>query len=45
MNLHTFDNKPRSLRNTILLAGFAGGVAEILWVALYSFFLMSVAVK
>ena len=30
--------EPRSLRNTILLAGLAGGVAEILWVALYSIF-------
>ena len=38
MNLHPFDNKPRSLRNTILLAGFAGGITEILWVALYSIF-------
>lgn len=30
--------EPRSLRNTLLLAGLAGGVAEILWVALYSIF-------
>jgi hypothetical protein len=30
------DQKPRSLLNTILLAGLAGGTAEIFWVALYS---------
>lgn len=38
MNFPINDNEPRSLRNTILLAGLAGGVAEILWVALYSIF-------
>lgn len=38
MNFPVNDKEARSLRNTILLAGLAGGVAEILWVALYSVF-------
>ena len=36
MSLPVNQKEPHSLRNTILLAGLAGGVAEILWVALYS---------
>lgn len=30
------EQEPRTRRNAVLLAGLAGGVAEILWVALYS---------
>lgn len=38
MNFPVNQKEPRSLRNTILLAGLAGGVAEILWVAICSVF-------
>lgn len=38
MNFPVDDRGPCFLRNTILLAGLAGGAAEILWVALYSVF-------
>lgn len=38
MNFPVNQKESRSLFNTVLLAGLAGGVAEILWVALYSFF-------
>lgn len=38
MDFPVNQKEPRSLRNTLLLAGLAGGVAEILWVALYSIF-------
>lgn len=38
MNFPVNQKKLRSLRNTILLAGLAGGVAEILWVYIYSVF-------
>ena len=38
MNFPVNQNEPRSLLNIILLAGLAGGVAEILWVAFYSVF-------
>lgn len=38
MNFPVNQKESRSLRNTLLLAGLAGGVAEILWVALYGFF-------
>lgn len=38
MNFPVNQKKSSSLRNTILLAGLAGGAAEILWVALYSIF-------
>lgn len=38
MNFPVNEKEPRSLRNNILLAGLAGGAAEILWIALYSIF-------
>ena len=38
MNFTANQKEPRSTRNTILIAGLAGGVVEILWVALYSIF-------
>lgn len=38
MNFPVNQKKSRSLHNTLLLAGLAGGAAEILWVALYSIF-------